>query len=114
MRIAQIAPLAESVPPKLYGGTERGISWLTEALVDLGHDVTLYASGDSQTSARLVAGAPNGLRLTGINDHVASTLAMLDQVRRDSARYDIIHFHVDFLHFPTFRGIAGKCLTTMH
>ena len=114
MRIAQIAPLAEAVPPKFYGGTERVIWWLTEALVDLGHDVTLYASGDSQTSARLVPGAPSGLRLAGINDHVASTLAMLDRVWRDADNYDILHFHVDFLHFPMFRGIAGKCLTTIH
>ena len=114
MRIAQIAPLAEAVPPKFYGGTERVIWWLTEALVDLGHDVTLYASGDSQTSARLVPGAPSGLRLAGINDHVASTLAMLDQVWRNADNYDILHFHVDFLHFPTFRAIAGKCLTTIH
>jgi len=114
VRIAQIAPLAEAVPPKLYGGTERVIWWLTEALVDLGHDVTLYASGDSQTSARLVAGAPSALRLSGINDHTASTLVMLDQVLSDAADYDILHFHVDFLHYPTFRHLAGKCLSTLH
>lgn len=114
MRIAQISPLAEAVPPKLYGGTERVIWWLTEALVDLGHDVTLYASGDSLTSARLVAGAPKALRLAGINDHTASTLVMLDQVLRDAARYDILHFHVDFLHYPTFRHLAGKCVSTLH
>jgi glycosyltransferase involved in cell wall biosynthesis len=114
VRIAQVAPLAEAVPPKFYGGTERVIWWLTEALVELGHDVTLYASGDSVTSARLVAGVPSGLRLAGINDHIASTLAMLDRVRRDAADYDIIHFHVDFLHFPTFRHLAGKCVTTLH
>ena len=114
MRIAQIAPLAEAVPPKLYGGTERVIWWLTEALVDLGHDVTLYASGDSVTSARLVPGAETGLRLSGINDHTASLLAMLEQVRRDAGRYDVLHFHIDFLHFPTFRHLADKCLTTLH
>ena len=114
MRIAQISPLAEAVPPKLYGGTERVIWWLTEALVDLGHDVTLYASGDSVTSARLVAGAPKALRLAGINDHTASTLVMLDQVLRDAARYDVLHFHVDFLHYPSFRHLAGKCVTTLH
>ena len=84
LRIAQIAPLAEAVPPKLYGGTERVIWWLTEALVDLGHDVTLYASGDSETSARLVPCAGTGLRLAGINDHTASLLAMLDRVLRDA------------------------------
>lgn len=114
LRIAQIAPLAEAVPPRLYGGTERVIWWLTEALVDLGHEVTLYASGDSETSARLVPGARTGLRLAGINDHTASLLAMLDRVLSDAARYDVLHFHIDFLHFPTFRHLAGKCLTTLH
>jgi glycosyltransferase involved in cell wall biosynthesis len=114
MRIAQIAPLAEAVPPKLYGGTERVIWWLTEALVDLGHDVTLFASGDSVTSARLVPCAPTGLRLAGINDHVASLLAMLDRVLSEADRFDMLHFHIDFLHFPTFRHLAGKCLTTLH
>jgi glycosyltransferase involved in cell wall biosynthesis len=114
MRIAQIAPLAEAVPPKLYGGTERVIWWLTEALVDQGHDVTLFASGDSVTSARLVAGAPTGLRLAGINDHVANLIAMLDRVLSEADRFDMLHFHIDFLHFPTFRHLAGKCLTTLH
>jgi glycosyltransferase involved in cell wall biosynthesis len=114
LRIAQIAPLAEAVPPKLYGGTERVIWWLTEALIDLGHDVTLYASGDSRTSARLVPCAATGLRLAGINDHAASLIAMLDRVLSDADRYDILHFHLDFLHFPTFRHLAGKSLTTLH
>jgi glycosyltransferase involved in cell wall biosynthesis len=114
MRIAQIAPLAEAVPPKLYGGTERVIWWLTEALVDLGHDVTLFASGDSRTSARLVPCAPTGLRLAGINDHVASLISMLDRVLSEADRFDMLHFHIDFLHFPTFRHLAGKCLTTLH
>lgn len=114
MRIAQIAPLAEAVPPRLYGGTERVIWWLTEALVDLGHDVTLYASGDSVTSARLIPCSETGLRLAGINDHTAYLLAMLEQVRQDAARYDVLHFHIDFLHFPTFRHLAGQCLTTLH
>lgn len=114
MRIAQVAPLAEAVPPKLYGGTERVIWWLTEALVDQGHDVTLFASGDSVTSARLVPCAPTGLRLAGINDHLASLLAMLDRVLRRADEFDVLHFHVDFLHFPTFRHLAHKCLTTLH
>ncbi len=114
LRIAQIAPLAEAVPPKLYGGTERVIWWLTEALVDLGHDVTLYASGDSDTPARLVPCAERGLRLDGINDHTASLLAMLERVRRDAGQYDVLHFHIDFLHFPSFRHLADKCLTTLH
>ena len=86
MRIAQIAPLAEAVPPKLYGGTERVISWLTEALVELGHDVTLYASADSETSARHVRCAAQGQRLAGINAHVASLISMLEQVRRVRTR----------------------------
>ncbi len=82
MRIAQVAPLAESVPPKLYGGTERVVSWLTEELVEQGHDVTLFASGDSETSAELVQAVPQGLRLGGIRDHTASLLVMLEEVRR--------------------------------
>ncbi|HET9355382.1 MAG TPA: glycosyltransferase family 4 protein [Sphingomicrobium sp.] len=114
MRIAQIAPLAEAVPPKLYGGTERVIWWLTEALVDLGHDVTLYASGDSETSARLVPCADQGLRLAGIDNHLAYTLAMVDRVLAEADRYDILHFHVDFVHFPLFRHIAERCFTTLH
>ncbi len=114
MRIAQIAPLAEAVPPKLYGGTERVIWWLTEALVDLGHDVTLYASADSETSAKLIPCAPQALRLAGINNHLAATLAMVDRVLRDADRYDILHFHVDFIHFPMFRHLAGRCFTTLH
>ena len=114
MRIAQIAPLAEAVPPKLYGGTERVIWWLTEELVRQGHDVTLYASGDSETSARLVPCAPEGLRLAGIDNHVASTVAMIDRVMTDADRYDVIHFHIDFVHFPLFKPLAGKCFTTLH
>jgi len=114
LRVAQIAPLAEAVPPKLYGGTERVIWWLTEALIDLGHDVTLFASGDSATSARLVPCAETGLRLAGINDHTASLIAMLDRVLSAADQFDILHFHIDFLHFPIFRHLAGKCLTTLH
>lgn len=114
LRIAQIAPLAEAVPPKLYGGTERVIWWLTEALVELGHDVTLYASADSDTSAKLVPCAPQALRLAGINDHLASTLAMVDRVLGEADRYDILHFHVDFVHFPLFRHMADRCFTTLH
>src|SRR5690349_13603339 len=109
LRIAQIAPLAEAVPPLLYGGTERVIWWLTEALVDLGHDVTLFASGDSTTSATLVPCAPTGLRLAGINDHLAYTLVMLEQVRRRADEFDILHFHVDLLQHAMFQEQAGKC-----
>jgi glycosyltransferase involved in cell wall biosynthesis len=114
MRIAQIAPLAEAVPPKLYGGTERVVSWLTEALVELGHDVTLFATGDSVTSSQLQPCSPTGLRLAGVNDHTASTLVMLDRVLRSADRFDVIHFHVDLLQYPLFRRLAGKCLTTLH
>jgi glycosyltransferase involved in cell wall biosynthesis len=114
MRIAQIAPLAESVPPKMYGGTERVASWLTEELVRQGHQVTLFASGDSKTSAELVACAPQGLRLAGIRDHTASHLAMLAQVRERAAAFDIIHFHLDLLQHALFTDFADKCVTTLH
>ncbi len=114
LRIAQIAPLAEAVPPKLYGGTERVIWWLTEALVAQGHDVTLYASGDSKTSARLIPCAPQGLRLAGIDNHLASTVAMADRVLSDVDQYDIVHFHIDFVQFPLFKSLADRCFTTLH
>lgn len=114
MRIAQVAPLAEAVPPKLYGGTERVVSWLTEALVRLGHDVTLFASGDSVTSARLVACAPQGLRLAGIKCSVASHLVMLDHVRRHAGEFDLIHFHVDLLQHVLFQDLVHKTVTTLH
>jgi len=114
MRIAQVAPLAEAVPPRLYGGTERVVSWLTEELVRQGQDVTLFASGDSRSHARLVPVVPQALRLSGIRDHVASTLVMLDDVRRLEANFDIIHFHVDLLQFPLFKAVFPKCVTTLH
>lgn len=114
MRIAQIAPLAEAVPPKLYGGTERVVSWLTEELVAQGHEVVLFASGDSVTSAELVPCVPRGLRLSGIRDHVASHLAMLRQVRRRAHEFDIIHFHVDLLPNAMFQDLAHKCVMTLH
>jgi glycosyltransferase involved in cell wall biosynthesis len=114
MRIAQVAPLAEAVPPKLYGGTERVVSWLVEELVLQGHDVTLFASGDSRTSARLIPGAPEALRLSGIRDHTASMLVMLHDVRQRADEFDIIHFHVDLLQFPLFKDLFAKCITTLH
>jgi glycosyltransferase involved in cell wall biosynthesis len=114
MRIAQIAPLAEAVPPRLYGGTERVIWWLTEELVALGHDVTLYASGDSKTSARLVPCADQALRLQGINNHLSYTVAMMQKVMDDAERYDILHFHTDYVHFAPFRHMANRCFTTLH
>ncbi|MCO5091196.1 glycosyltransferase family 4 protein [Bosea sp. (in: a-proteobacteria)] len=114
MRIAQVAPLAEAVPPRLYGGTERVVSWLTEELVRQGQDVTLFASGDSRSSARLVRAVPEGLRLAGIRDHTPSTLTMLEEVRRRADEFDIIHFHIDLLQFPLFRELFPKCVTTLH
>lgn len=114
MRIAQVAPLAEAVPPRLYGGTERMVSWLTEGLVHQGQDVTLFASGDSRSSAKIVPVVPQALRLAGIRDHTASTLVMLDEVHRRADDFDIIHFHVDLLQFPLFQDFFPKCVTTLH
>jgi glycosyltransferase involved in cell wall biosynthesis len=114
VKIAQIAPLVESVPPKLYGGTERVVSWLTEELVRQGHDVTLFASGDSQTKAELAAVVPRGLRLDGIHNSLAYNIIMLDQVAERMDEFDVIHFHIDFFHYPIFRNMAHKTLTTLH
>jgi glycosyltransferase involved in cell wall biosynthesis len=114
MRIAQVAPLAEPVPPKGYGGSERVVSWLTEELVQQGHDVTLFASADSDTKAKLIPCARRALRLAGFRDHTASLLVMLDQVRRRADEFDVIHFHVDLLQFPLFQHLFHKSVTTMH
>ncbi len=115
MKIAQIAPLAESVPPRLYGGTERVVSYLTEELVRLGHDVTLFASGDSSTSARLVACAPRALRLDpAVADPLPHLTLMLERVRQHAHEFDILHFHTDALHFPMSRPLARKSITTVH
>ena len=114
MRVAQVSPLAEAVPPRLYGGTERVVSWLSEALVLAGHDVTLFASGDSLTMAKLEPMVPKALRLANVRDHVPSTLLMLDEVRRRADEFDIIHFHVDILPFPLFEALAHKCVMTLH
>ena len=115
MKIAQIAPLAESVPPRLYGGTERVVSYLTEELVRLGHDVTLFASGDSQTSARLGACAPRALRLDPqVRDPLPSYLLMMERVRSLAHEFDVLHFHTDHVHLPLFRPLARKCVSTLH
>src|SRR5215210_693486 len=114
MRIAQVAPLAEAVPPKLYGGTERVVSSLTEELVAQEHDVTLFASGDSQTAAKLISCVPQGLRLAGIRDHIASHLVMLNTIRRRADEFGVIHFHVDLLQHVLFQDLAHKCVTTLH
>ena len=116
MRIAQIAPLSESVPPMLYGGTERVVSFLTEELIRLGHDVTLFASGDSRTSATLVPVCPRALRLNdACRDHLAPHVLMLEQVVQRADEFDILHFHVAQLHLPVVRRIPYTAhLTTMH
>ena len=117
MRIAQVAPLVESVPPRGYGGTERVVSYLSEALVDLGHDVTLFASGDSRTRARLVRVVPQSLRLQGREgDWPIWTTLMLDRVFEEAAfgAFDVIHLHVDVLHYPLARRCDTPCLTTLH
>ena len=114
LRIAQVAPLAESVPPRGYGGTERVCSWLTEELVRQGHDVTLFASADSMTSAELAPCCPSALRGAGVHNHAPSLLLMLDRVRRLADSFDVIHFHVDLYQFPLFQDLAWKSLTTLH
>jgi glycosyltransferase involved in cell wall biosynthesis len=115
MRIAQVSPLYESCPPQLYGGTERVVSYLTEELVRQGHEITLFASGDSQTQARFRAGCGRALRLDPrCTDPLPHHLVMLNRVARSAEEFDIIHFHVDFLHFPLFARLWGKTLTTTH
>jgi glycosyltransferase involved in cell wall biosynthesis len=115
MKIAQIAPLVESVPPRLYGGTERVVSYLTEELVRQGHDVTLFASGDSTTTANLVACSERALRLTpGIRDTLPYHIKMLDEVRRRADEFDLLHFHIDVLHYLMIDQFAHRSLTTLH
>jgi glycosyltransferase involved in cell wall biosynthesis len=115
MRIAQIAPLAESVPPKLYGGTERVVHWLTEELVALGHEVTLFASGDSRTSAKLVPVIPQALRLGRSRlDPIAAQALLLEAVARRRAQFDVLHFHIDWLQLPLFSRTSARFLTTFH
>ena len=115
MRIAQISPLMESVPPRLYGGTERIVSYLTEELVRMGHEVTLFASGDSTTSAELVPCCQQALRLDkSVKDVVPYYMLMLDRVRRQADDFDILHFHIDAYHCPLFSPIAHRTVTTLH
>lgn len=115
MRIAQVAPLHESVPPKLYGGTERIVHYLTEELVAAGHDVTLFASGDSETSASLEPMVPKALRLDErAIDVLAPHLLMFDRVAETARRFDVIHFHTDYLHFPVFRHCSVPHVSTFH
>jgi glycosyltransferase involved in cell wall biosynthesis len=116
MKIAQVAPLYESVPPKLYGGTERVVSYLTEELVQQGHDVTLFASGDSETTAKLRPMCERALRLEGrkIIDPLAHHVRMIEVVARETEDFDIVHFHIDYLHFPITRRQSVAAVTTLH
>ncbi|PJG45975.1 glycosyl transferase [Sphingobium sp. LB126] len=115
MKIAQIAPLAESVPPLLYGGTERIVSYLTEELVRQGHDVTLFASGDSRTSAELVPITEKALRLNPrVVDPIPYHMMLLEEVRRRADEFDALHFHIDLLHHPMTQDFAGRTITTLH
>ena len=115
MKIAQVAPLYESVPPKFYGGTERVVSYLTEELVRAGHEVTLFASGDSITSARLIPGCPKALRLNSeCMDRLAHHYVMLDEVMERIDEFDVVHFHCDYLHYPLSKVSGIPHVTTLH
>jgi glycosyltransferase involved in cell wall biosynthesis len=115
MKIAQIAPLSESVPPRRYGGTERIVSYLTEELVRRGHEVTLFASGDSVTSAELVPCCEEALRLSAtVRDPLPYQMLQLEKVRQRADEFDVLHFHTDLLHFPLIRPFAGRTVTTLH
>ena len=115
MKIAQIAPLIERVPPRLYGGTERIVFYLTEELVRQGHEVSLFASGDSLTSANLVPCSERALRLDPrLKDPLPHYMVMLDEVRRRAGEFDMLHFHIDYLHYPLFRAMPGRTVTTAH
>src|SRR4051812_25676571 len=115
MRIAQIAPLAESVPPKLYGGTERVIAWLTDELINLGHEVTLFASGDSITRADLAPVWPRALRLgRPRSDPTAAQTALIETVAQQCADFDVLHAHIDWLHLPLLSRLGVPFLTTFH
>ena len=116
MKIAQVAPLYEAVPPKLYGGTERVVAHLCDALVELGHEVTLFASAEARTRARLVSVRDQAIRLDPavLKSDLAAHLVMLHEVKSRSAEFDVLHFHVDMLHFPMFEPQAHQTVTTLH
>jgi glycosyltransferase involved in cell wall biosynthesis len=115
MKIAQLAPLTEAVPPKLYGGTERVVAYLTDALVELGHDVTLFASGDSDTKAKLVAIWPRALRLDpAVKDHLAPIFMELETVARCAREFDVIHAHLDYFGYPLLKRLGVPSVTTLH
>jgi len=115
MKIAQIAPLAEAVPPKLYGGTERVVAYLTDALAEAGHDVTLFASGDSHTKAKLAPMWPRALRLDPkVKDPLAPMFVELEMVARRAREFDVIHAHLDYFGFPLLRRLEAPSVTTLH
>ena len=116
MKIAQISPLYEAVPPKLYGGTERVVAQLCEALVDLGHDVTLFASADAETRAKLAPVRDQAIRLdtAPLKSDLAAHLTMMGELRARKGEFDIIHFHTDMIHFPFFEEMAHRTVTTLH
>ena len=114
MRIAQIAPLMESVPPRLYGGTERVVSYLTEELVHQGHDVTLFGSGDSQTNARLIPCCPQALRLTDAQGFDPLPSHHARRGAPSCRPFDVLHFHIDLLHYPVIRDFVSRTVTTLH
>ena len=116
MRVAQVPPLYEAVPPRFYGGTERVVSHLTDALVELGHDVTLFASAEARTKATLVTVRDQAIRLdpAPLKSDLAAHMSMLSEVRRRADEFDVIHFHTDMIHFPFFEDMAGKTITTLH
>jgi glycosyltransferase involved in cell wall biosynthesis len=115
MRIAQLAPLVEAVPPRLYGGTERVVSWLTEELVEMGHEVTLFASGDSITNAALEACSPKALRLDcGRPDPMLGYSVMLARLAKLASQFDLVHSHIDWMHFPLLQRLRVPFVTTLH
>jgi glycosyltransferase involved in cell wall biosynthesis len=116
MRIAQVTPLYEAVPPQLYGGTERVVAHLTDALVALGHEVTLFASADARTNANLIAVRDQAIRLdpAPLKSDLAAHLLQIAEVRRRAHEFEVIHFHTDMIHFPFFEGLAHKTITTLH
>jgi glycosyltransferase involved in cell wall biosynthesis len=115
MKIAQVAPLIEAVPPKLYGGTERVVAYLTDALVELGHEVTLFASGDSETKATLAPSWPRALRLDPtVHDQLAPTIMHIERVMRRAHEFDILHMHLDYLTYPMLRLLNAPAVTTLH
>ena len=116
MKIAQVTPLYEAVPPRFYGGTERVVAHLTDALVDLGHDVTLFASGEAETRAKLVSVRDQAIRLdpAPLKSDLAAHLSQLSEVLQRADEFDVIHFHTDMIHFPFFAGRAGRTVTTLH